>query len=73
MGEEIVKSLTEVNIKWQENIDTIMVELWKYDPLLFVKNGKVDPVSMAMSLSDTDDERVHGELARYMEEYKEKS
>lgn len=69
-GEEIVKSLTEVNIKWQENIDTIMVELWKYDPLLFAKDGMVDPVSMAVSLSDTDDERVHGELERFMEEYK---
>lgn len=69
-GDEIVKGLKEVDIKWQESIDKVMVELWKYNPLLFVKDGLVDPVSMAMSLSDTDDERVQGELERYMEEYK---
>ena len=68
-GNELVKGLKEVDIKWQESINTIMVELWKYDPLLFVKDGLVDPVSMAMSLADTDDERVQGELERYMEEY----
>lgn len=68
-GDEIVKGLKEVDIKWQESIDTVMVELWKYNPLLFAKDGVVDPVSMAMSLSDTDDERVQGELERYMEEY----
>ena len=45
------------------------VELWKYDPQLFVKNGMVDPVSLAMSLCDMEDERVEGELERYMEEY----
>lgn len=68
-GEEIVKNLNEIDIKWQENIDTIMVELWKYDPLLFARDGIVDPISMALSLTDTDDERVQGELERYMKEY----
>lgn len=68
-GDEIVKGLKEVDIKWQENIDPVVVELWKYNPFLFVKDGLVDPVSMAMSLSDTDDERVQSELERYMEEY----
>ena len=58
-----------MDIKWQGSFDTVMVELWKYNPLLFAKDGLVDPVSMAMSLSDTDDERVQGELERYMEEY----
>lgn len=68
-GDELVQSLQEIDIKWQENIDTIVVELWKYDPLLFAKEGIVDPVSMAMSLVDIDDERVQGELKRYMEEH----
>jgi len=68
-GDEIVKELREVDIKWQERIYAVMVELWKYDPLLFAKEGVVDPVSMAVSLSDTDDERVQSELERYMEEY----
>lgn len=68
-GNETVKGLKEVDIKWQENVDIVMIELWKYDPLLFAKEGIVDPVSMAMSLSDSDDERVQGELERCMEEY----
>ncbi len=68
-SDEIVKGLKEVDIKWQESIDTVMVEVWKYNPMLFAKDGLVDLVSMAMSLSDTDDERVQGELERYMEEY----
>ncbi len=67
--DEIVKDLKEVDIKWQESSDTVMVELWKYDPLLFARRGMVDPVSLAMSLSDIDDERVQSELNRFMKEY----
>ncbi len=68
-GNEIVKDLKEVDIKWQEGVNATMVELWKYDPWLFAKKDIVDPISLALSLADIDDERVQGELERYMEEY----
>ncbi len=59
-----------IDTRWQENNKTSKVELWKYDPGLFAKDGEVDPVSLAMSLSDNTDERVEGELQSFLEEYK---
>ena len=69
-GSDIVNCLKEIDTRWQENIKTSKVELWKYDPGLFAKDGEVDPVSLAMSLSDNTDERVEGELQSFLEEYK---
>ncbi|GEM_PF-3944963 len=34
------------------------IEIWKYDPELFAREGVVDPLSLYMSLKDTKDERV---------------
>lgn len=68
-GIEYVKKWTQTDSKWQSDDEMCTVELWKYDPQLFAKNGMVDPVSLAMSLCDMEDERVEGELERYMEEY----
>ena len=42
---------------------------WKYDPALFAVKGEVDSVSLAMSLSESEDERVQGELEEYLEGY----
>ncbi len=36
----------------------VELELWKYNPLIFGSNGCVDPLSLAMALSDDTDERV---------------
>lgn len=69
-GNELVKNLKPVDIQWQENEAVIQIELWKYDPSLFAKNGIVDPVSMAVSLADNVDERVQGELQSCLEDYK---
>jgi len=66
-GDKIVKQFTEVDIKWQESIDAIQLEVWKYNPELFAKRGMVDPVSLALSLADNEDERVQGELEEFME------
>ncbi len=37
---------------------TIEVEVWKYPPELFAKDGLVDPLSLYLSLKETKDERV---------------
>jgi len=69
-ADNLNKDLTEVDVKWQENIDVVQLELWKYDPALFARNGIVDPISLALSLKDNDDERVQKELNIYLEGYK---
>lgn len=68
--EDIIKSWSEIDPKWQTDEPVCYVELWKYDPVVFARNGSVDPVSLAMSLRDDEDERVQGELQTYLEEYK---
>lgn len=68
-GTEFVKKWIQTDPKWQPDDDVCIVELWKYDPRLFAKNGMADPVSLAMSLCDTADERIEGEVQRYMEAY----
>ena len=41
------------------NADTdVNLELWKYDPVLLSRDGIVDPLSLAMSFEDEEDERV---------------
>jgi len=32
------------------------IEIWKYDPELFAREGVVDPLSLYLSLKDTKDE-----------------
>jgi len=63
------QSLEEIDTQWNED-PAVKIELWKYDPTLFAKNGMVDPISLAMSLSDNEDERVQGELQEMLEGYK---
>ena len=63
------QSLAEIDSQWNEE-PAVKIELWKYDPSLFAKNGMVDPISMAMSLYDNEDERVQGELQELLEGYK---
>ncbi|MBQ8995428.1 MAG: MarR family transcriptional regulator [Oscillospiraceae bacterium] len=69
-GSEIVSVLKDMDTRWQDNTKASRIELWKYDPGLFALNGEVDPVSLAMSLSDNADERVEGELQSFLEEYR---
>ena len=39
-----------------------IVEVWKYDPRILAEDGKVDVLSLYLSLRDVEDERVHKEL-----------
>ncbi len=47
--------------------ETIEVEVWSYDPLLFAKDGTCDPFSVFLSLNDNEDERVQSALQEMME------
>ncbi len=42
--------------------DTVLLEIWRYDPEGFSKNGTVDPISLYLTLRGTDDERIAAAL-----------
>jgi DNA-binding MarR family transcriptional regulator len=42
------------------------LEIWRYDPLLFSKEGRVDPFSLFLSLKEIDDERITSALDEMM-------
>lgn len=68
-GSVEMESLELIDPLWQPERGSMVLELWKYDPALFAVKGEVDPVSLAMSLSESEDERVQGELEEYLERY----
>ena len=49
-------------VRWSKMDGLVYLQLWKYEPELFLKKDDVDPVSLACSLSDVYDERVEGEV-----------
>lgn len=61
--------MTEIDIRWEPDSDPVILELWKYDPALFAKNGTADPVSVAMSFENNADERIEGSVEEYLEGY----
>ena len=46
------------------------LQIWKYDPLPFTKEGRVDTVSLYLSLKDSPNERVQACLAEMLENEK---
>lgn len=54
------KKLKQLGIKELPSSDEAVCELeiWHYNPELFIKNGRVDPFSLYLSLRTNDDERI---------------
>jgi len=50
-----------------EDTGTCRIQLWRYDPALFIKNGQVDPFSLYLSLQDEEEERLQMALAEMIE------
>ncbi|MCH8474953.1 MAG: hypothetical protein LAT55_06970 [Opitutales bacterium] len=46
------------------------LEIWKYDPKLLSENDRVDPLSLYLSLAETNDERVEAALDELLEAIK---
>lgn len=57
-----------VDDKWNNNNDIVNIEKWKYDPNIFSQNNIVDPVSLYMSFSFNNDERIEAELNNLLKE-----
>lgn len=59
--------LIQVDPAWEISGDYTELEIWAYDPSLFVQNKHVDPVSLAASLGDSKDERIEDAIDEMME------
>lgn len=65
-----IEKIPEIDIRWEPEKPVIQLEMWKYNPNLFEKNGIVDPVSLALCFDGNVDERIEGALEDYLEGYK---
>ena len=62
------QAFTVVDPVWENTDGCVQLELWKYSPEPFAKNGRVDKISLYCSLRRNADERVQGELEAMLEE-----
>ena len=69
-AEIVTEEIQDIDIRWTQDDDVMQLELWKYNPDLFVKNGTVDPVSLYMCFENNVDERIEGAIEEYLEDYK---
>ena len=44
------------------------VQLWKYNPSYFAREGRVDPVSLACTFKGNEDERIEMSIEELLEE-----
>lgn len=58
--------ITELTIHEPGSVE---IEIWKYSPELFARDGIADPLSLFISLKDTQDERVEMALDALMETF----
>lgn len=56
--------------RWLDPETLKNVQIWKYDPALFAKDGLVDALSLYLTMKDSKDERIQGCLDEMMEKIK---
>lgn len=57
-GEEVIDQLEIVDARYEEQDDCLNVQLWKYNPSYFAREGRVDPISLACTFKGNEDERI---------------
>lgn len=67
-GEEIVDQLEIADARYEGYENCVTIQLWKYNPSYFAKNGSVDPVSLACSFMGNEDERIEMSIEELLEE-----
>lgn len=67
---DLVNGLQTVDPQWDSDDGVCRIEIWKYDPGMFSSEGAVDPISLAMTFENQDDERIEGAMDEYMENWK---
>ena len=66
-GTEIVDQFDIVDERFADDEFFVKVQLWKYNPMYFAKNGSVDPVSLACSFKGNEDERIEMSIEELLE------
>ena len=69
-AETVAEEIQDIDVRWNTDGDVMQLELWKYVPDLYAKNGIVDPVSLYMCFENNADERIEGAIEEYLEGYK---
>jgi len=54
--------LEQMDKKWQADYPLAEIECWKYDPMLFAVDGKVDPISLACSFMNENSDKADIEI-----------
>ena len=67
-GEEVVDQLEIVDARSEAPDDCLKVQLWKYNPSYFAREGCVDPVSLACTFKGNEDERIEMSVEKLLEE-----
>lgn len=67
-GAEIVDQLEVVDERCVDNESLLKVQLWKYNPSYFARDGRVDLVSLACAFKGNEDERIEMCVEELLEE-----
>lgn len=67
-GEEVIDQLEIVDARYEDLDACLNVQLWKYNPSYFAKEGRVDPVSLACTFKGNEDERIEMSIEELLEE-----
>lgn len=67
-GEEVIDQLEIVDARYEDLDACLNVQLWKYNPSYFAREGRVDPVSLACTFKDNEDERIEMSIEELLEE-----
>ena len=67
-GEEVVDQLEIVDARSEDPDDCLKIQLWKYNPSYFAREGRVDPVSLACTFKGNEDERIEMSIEELLEE-----
>lgn len=67
-GEEVIDQLEIVDVRYEDQDDCLKVQLWKYNPSYFAREGRVDPVSLACTFKGNEDERIEMCIEELLEE-----
>ena len=67
-GEEVIDQLEIVDARYEDQDTCLNVQLWKYNPSYFAKEGRVDPVSLACTFKGNEDERIEMRIEELLEE-----
>jgi len=67
-GKEVIDQLEIVDARYEEPDKCLNVQLWKYNPSYFAREGCVDPVSLACTFKGNEDERIEMCIEELLEE-----